>query len=233
MYSSPARFLNLLYPLLVLWRGSEATTSASSSLECSLPGLCRDFLLDENVKASLDNCVLFGRATAGATWVSFNRDLGVCSALKACDHLDASLQNQVSSAVNCTVCRSTGACRGVLLNNYFADNAEDCLGLCGAEDGCAWYSFNDDLLLCHVFQSCSDVLVDEHENWVSGEVACSPATTSTPSTSTPPTTPAPTTTSTLAPAEDLEIVWIHYSNGAARLGQFFLHKTSFYVILFF
>ena len=198
MYPSPARFLFLLHSLLVLWRGSEATPSASSSLECSLPGLCRDFLLDEYSSASLDNCILFGRSTPGATWVSFNRELGSCSALQACDHLDASVPDHVSSVVNCTLCSVTGACKGVLLIDYSAESAEDCLDLCGAEEGCAWYSFNDDLLFCDLFQSCSDLMVAGHKNWVSGEVACF----------------------TPAPAEDQEIVWINHNNGAVRLGKF-------------
>ena len=224
MYPSPARFLNLLYPLLVLWKGSEATTSASSSsLECSLPGLCRDFLLGENIRASLDNCILFGRSTPGATWVTFNRDLGACSAFQACDHLDASLPDRVSSDVNCTLCSVTGACQGVLLIDYYTNNAEDCLDLCLTEKDCVWYSFDAESLVCALFQSCSDLLVDGQEAWVSGEVACSSATTPTPFPPTPsttPTTPAQTTTPTPAPAEDQEIVRINYADAAVRLGKF-------------
>ena len=206
MCPRPARFLYLLYPLLVLWRGSEATTS--SSLECSLPGLCQGVLLEQSSSTSLDNCILFGRSTPGATWVTFNRGLGYCSALQACDHLDASVPDRVSSDVNCTLCSVTGACKGVLLIDYSAESAEDCLGLCRAEEGCAWYSFNDDLLFCDLFQSCSDLLVAGHENWVSGEVACF----------------------TPAPAEDQEIVWINDADGAVRLGKF--SKQIFNVIRF-
>ena len=164
MYSSPARFLNLLYPLLVLWKGSEATTSASSSsLECSLPGLCRDFLLDENIRASLDNCILFGRSTPGATWVTFNREHNTCWALQACDQLDASVPDRVSSDVNCTLCSVPGACQGGLLIDYFTQSAEDCLDLFVAEEGCVWYSYDAESKYCALFQYCSALLVNGHE----------------------------------------------------------------------
>ena len=229
MYPSPARFLFLLYSLLVLWRGSEATPSASSSLECSLPGFCLDFLLDVYSSTSLDNCTLFGRSTPGATWVSFNRDLGACSAFQACDNLDESDVNTVSSSVNCTPCVASGTCQGYLLAPVdVAESAEDCLNLCQAEKDCAWFSFNSELKFCYLFQSCSDLLVDGHEDWVSGEVACS----STPApSSTTTATPAPTTTSTPAPEEDQEIVWINDSNGEARLGK--LSTQIVDVIIFF
>ena len=226
MCPRPARFLYLLYPLLVLWRGSEANTS--SSLECSLPGLCQDVLLEQSSSASLDNCILFGRSTPGATWVTFNRELGACWALQACDHLDASVPDRVSSDVNCTLCSVTGTCKGVLLIDYSAESAEDCLGLCGAEEGCAWYSYDSEAHFCALFQSCPDLLVDGHENWMSGEIACLAA--PTPSPSTTPTTSAPTTTSTPAPAEDQEIVWINDDDGAVRLGKF--SKQIFNVIRF-
>ena len=199
MCPSTARFLYLLYSLLVLWRGSEATTS--SSLECSLPGLCQGVLLEQSSSTSLDNCILFGRSTPGATWVTFNREHNTCWVFQACDQLDASVPDRVSSDVNCTLCSVTGACQGVLLIDYYTQSAEDCLDLCVAEEGCDWY-----------------------EDWLSGEAACSSATTPTPSPSTPsttPTTPAPTTTSTPAPAEDQEIVWIDYFNGAVKLGKFY------------
>ena len=231
MYPSPARFLFLLYSLLVLWRGSEATPSASSSLECSLPGFCLDFLLDVYSSTSLDNCTLFGRSTPGATWVSFNRELGACSAFKACDNLEESDVNTVSSSVNCTLCGVSGSCQGYLLAPVdIAESAEDCLNLCQAEKDCAWFSFNSQLKFCNLFQSCSDFLVDGHEYWVSGEVACSAA--STPAlSSTTTATPSPTTSSTPAPAEDQEIVWINNDSGYARLGklstQVFDVKESF------
>ena len=231
MYPSPARFLNLLYPLLVLWRGSEATTYASSSsLECSLPGFCLDFLLDVYSSTSLDNCILFGRSTPGATWVSFNRELGACSAFQACDNLGKSDVNTVSSSVNCTPCSVSGTCQGYLLAPVdVAESAEDCLNLCQAEKDCAWFSFNSELKFCYLFQFCSDLLVDGHEDWVSGKVACSAASTPAPS-STTTATPTPTTTSSPAPAEDQEIVWINHGNGEARLGK--LSTQIFNVIVF-
>ena len=215
MYPSPARSLFQLYSLLVLWRGSEAS---SSSLECSLPGFCLDFLLDYYSSVSLDNCILSGRSTPGATWVSFNKELGACSALRACDNLDESDVNTVSSTVNCTLCSVGGTCQGYLLAPVdIAESAEDCLDLCQAERDCAWFSFNSKLKFCYLFLSCSDFLVDGRDDWVSGEVACSVASTPAPS-STTTASPAPTTTSTPAPAEDQEIVWINY-NGYARLGR--------------
>ena len=218
MYFIPARFLFLLYPLFGLL-GGEATTYASSSPECSLPGLCRDFLLDEYSSASLDNCILFGRSTPGATWISFNRDLQACWALQACDQLDASVPNYVSSEANCTICSATGFCQSALLNSYPAQSAADCLGLCEVEEGCAWYSFHVESRVCGLFNSCPDLLVDGHEGWVSGEEGCSAASTPTPSPSAPSTTPAPTS-STQAPADAQEIVWIA-SDGATRLGKLF------------
>ena len=174
MHPSQARFLFLLYSLLVLWRGSEATPSASSSLERSLNGFCLDFLLDVTSSASLDNCILFGRSTPGATWVSFNRRLGACSALQACDSLYWREYNTVSCSVNCTPCGASGTCQGYLLAPVkIAESAEDCLNLCQAEKDCAWFSFNSELKFCYLFQSCSEFLVDGHEDWVSGKGACS------------------------------------------------------------
>ena len=193
MYPSPARLFYLLYPFLMLLRGSEATTSASSSLECGLSGLCQDGQLKQSSSRSLENCILFGRSIPGATWVSFNREHDCCWALQACDNLDADLPDPMSSSeVNRTLCSATGACKDVLLIDYFANSSEDCLNLCGAEEGCAWYSFDAESQYCALFKSCSDLLVDGHENWLSGEVACS---------------------------NQQEIVWIDADNGAARLGK--------------
>ena len=224
MYPSVARFFCLVYPLLVLWGGNDATTSSFSSNACNLPGLCQDILLELTSSVSLTNCILFGRSIPGVSWVTFNSKNKACWALQTCNHLDASVPDRVSSDVNCSLCSVTGVCKGGLLIDYVTNSAENCLGLCGAKNGCAWYSFNAESQICALFQSCPDLLVDGHEDWVSGEEVCSAASTSTaptPSPSTPPTTsttPALTISSTLAPAEDQEIVWIDANNGAARLG---------------
>ena len=218
MYPTLSRLLYLFCSLRpVIVRGSEAISSSSSfSKECNLSGLCLDFMLNDFISVSLDNCIMFGRSTPGATWVSFNRELGACSALQACDNLDESDLGSMSSGVNCTVCSISGTCLGDLLAVNMADNADNCLGQCRSEKVCAWYSFNAESRSCYLFQSCPDLVVDEHENWVSGEAACTTAA----STLTPaPTTTTRPTTSNPAPAEDQEIVWIDGMDGAVRLGK--------------
>ena len=216
----PARLIFLLYNLLVLWRRCEATISSSNSLECSLPGLCKDFLLNEYSSPSLESCILLGRSTPSATWVSFNMELGACSALQTCENLDANLQNHVSSSINCTVCNVVGSCQGLLLIDYYAESAEDCLGLCGMENDCSWYSFSAEDQFCYLFTSCLDLLVDGHEKWISGELACSAGSTTSPSPTTTYTTRTTPATTTSTPPTTEELVWVERLTGAVRLGKF-------------
>ena len=117
-------------------RGSNSNSiisSASIILECSLPGLCHGTLVDYHDTSSFANCVLLGRSTPTATWVTFNQAERNCAALASCDDLDDNMIGDVlSGRVDCRLCAVVGACRGLVLVSLLASNVDECLSLCTA-----------------------------------------------------------------------------------------------------
>jgi hypothetical protein len=108
-----------------------------------------------------------------------------------------------------------------------ANSAADCLGTCKSQPDCAWFTYNQDVGLCLLLESCENI--NSAPQWISGQVNCSPvnSTTATPEYST--TTAQPTTSdqSTAAtsssPSQDFNtIFWINYDS-IVRLGHYKLN----------
>ena len=192
----------------------------SVSPGCNLPGLCHDVTLDQRLTTSLDSCVLEARLIPKAEWVSFNRDVGVCTVFQECSSLDDTAQGTVSSEVDCSICAIQGACNGVIGSVGTAESSEACLYQCRGQPGCAWFSYDINSGICDLYETCLEV--DEgREGWVSGEASCSSTSgpSSTTTTLSPTTTTATTTTTTAAITEDYGLLWIDHGSGQVRLGN--------------
>ena len=167
---------------------------AISTSDCYIPGLCHGTLVDQRLANSPAACVMVGRSIDEATWVSFNGALGLCAAFKDCSELDSSEVDTISSRVDCLACNVPGVCEGVILTFKQAVSAEECLQLCQAEIGCSWFSYNADMIVCDLFESCSR-LDQERVEFVSGEAGCTSSTAK----------------------ENQELIWIDHF-GDAKLG---------------
>ena len=80
--------------------------------------------------------------TKEASWVSYNSANGICFALKDCKDLNADEPDTQSSHVDCTLCGASGICTGNLQAGTIATDTTECLDLCKAEEGCAWFSYD-------------------------------------------------------------------------------------------
>ena len=93
------------------------------------------------------------------------------------------------------------------MNDDLASSTEECLVKCQALDDCKWFAYNQDLGICGLLETC-DRLDNSGEPWISGEVSCSPTSSTT--------TPATPTTSTAPIFSNL--LWIDFHDATVRLG---------------
>ena len=187
---------------------------------CSIKGVCNGVIGSAEFSESFANCVLFGRSMPGVTWVSYNLENGICTSLEDCPFVNTEVPPHVSSEIDCPICSTDGQCVGTFLTDDVANSTAECLEKCNFKPDCTWFTYNQDVGLCLLLESCENIN-SEHQ-WISGEVNCPPvnSTTTTPECSTtvqPTTSGQSTPTTTASPSQDFNtILWIDDSK--VRLG---------------
>ncbi len=166
----------------------------SSQLQCSIPGQCVDSDLiqseiDDDKYACHNEC----KNNEACKWFTFNAKVNFCELFETCNDItEESCEDCVTSQKDCDVyqCGLQGSCQvkpvrndcfsltwtwilqGHIIKQEDVDTEGQCLKDCQINMDCQWYTFNEDINLCLLFETCPTV--DETcSTCTSGENGCS------------------------------------------------------------